>query len=258
MLFAAAAGALSFWLLTGVTRAGAPEPAASRYLYVGAIFIFLLIAEARIGTRVRAAWMGPASLVALGALVANLGVLRGNERLWSGYDTSVRASLTAVEIAAPVESPAFLPNRLYAPQLTAGPYLAAVHDLGSPAYSIAGLERAAGSIRTGADETLEHAEELAVVPFAGGVTGRCQQVGGQATGAIADLTVPAGSAVSVSASRAGVSLYLRRFGGEFGPVPFAAIHADKSSLLRLPADRAVTLPWHLGVAAGAPVQVCVR
>ena len=79
---------------------------------------------------------------------------------------AVRASLAAVEVAAPVVAPTFVPEPLNAPQVTAGPYLAAVRDLGSPALTLPELERAPAGTRSHSDQVLEQAERLAPVPVA--------------------------------------------------------------------------------------------
>ena len=152
MLLGAAAGVLSFWLLAAVARADAAEPAASRYMYVGAVFIFLIAAEAsaRSGAPRRLAALG---IVLLGGPWSGTSTCCGTgERGWRPVDASVRASLTAVELAAPVVAPTFVPEPADAPQVSAGPYLAAVADLGSPALTVPELERAPASTRSHSDQ----------------------------------------------------------------------------------------------------------
>jgi hypothetical protein len=172
LLVAACAGLLTFWVLAAVARADYAEPAASRYLYVGAVFIWLIVAGAI--TRIpepRAGWLTLGALAVVGALVANISVLRAGERGLRSTDATVRASLAAVEIAAPVVAPTFVADPVGAPSVSAGPYLVAVRDLGSPALRVAELGRAPASARTGADGVLELAERLTATPVAGGISG---------------------------------------------------------------------------------------
>ena len=92
MLLAATAGALTFWGLSAIARTSAPDPSASRYLYVGAVFIYLVAAEAGLGASLRGGWLALGGLAVAGALIANIAALRTNERGLRADDASVRAS----------------------------------------------------------------------------------------------------------------------------------------------------------------------
>ncbi len=248
ILLASAGGLLAFWVLAALSRSDSPDPAASRYLYVGAVFLWLLVAEVGVGGVRQRSWIASLLLVSLGALVANLGILRSNERVWRSYDASVRASLTAVEIAAPVVSPAFEPSPAYAPQLTAGPYLAAVRDLGSPAYTVRQLLTAPSSIRAQADQVLSHAERLSVASLHGAEP--CLAV--TVSGTVA--AVPGTSLLVAVAGRYPVSVFVRRFGSR--PVPLAAVAGPRTWILHLPADHAQQVYWRILLAAPGPVRAC--
>jgi hypothetical protein len=276
MLLAATAGALTFWGLSAIARTSAADPSASRYLYIGAVFIYLVAAEAGLGASLRGGWLAVAGLAVAGALIANISALRASERGLRGLDDSVRASLAVVEVAAPVVSPAFVPSPTFAPQITAGPYLAAIHDLGSPALTLTELERSPESVRAGSDQLLEHAERITPVPVSGQATGTepaavTGVTGGQLlrrglcatlhpTGPTAsiDLRVAAGGQILIHARRgAAAVVYLRRFAVAFGPPPFAAVAAASTRVIRFPADRAA-LPWRVRVTGTKPVDVCTR
>ena len=99
-----------------------PSRPRARYVYIGAAFILLLAMEARLGASLRGAWALVAALAVVGAVVANLHVLRAGERALRGSDTEVRASMAAVELAAPVVAPTFVAAPVAAPQLSAGEY----------------------------------------------------------------------------------------------------------------------------------------
>jgi hypothetical protein len=276
MLLAATIGALTFWGLTAIARTGSAAPAASRYLYIGAVFIYLIAAEARLGAGLRGGWLALAGLAVAGALIANIAALRAGERSLRQADDSVRASLAVVEIAAPVISPAFVPSPIFGPQITAGPYLAAVHDLGSPALTPTELERAPESTRSGSDQLLEHAEQLAPVAVPGPLTGAepiavtgtsggqlvarglCATLVPSVPNASVYLRVAAGRQVLVRAHRGvGAAVYLRRFASVFGPPPFTTVPGATSRAIRFPADRAAE-PWNVLVTATQPVDVCLR
>lgn len=133
-------------LIEAIARADFAQPTASRYLYIGAVFVLLIAAETTAGDRPRAFALGLGAILLAGALIANLAALRAGERGLRASDDSAWASLAAVQIAAPLVSPRFQPNPANAPQITAGPYLAAGGDLGSPALTLPELESAPKSL----------------------------------------------------------------------------------------------------------------
>jgi hypothetical protein len=200
-------------------------------------------------------------ILVVAAVIGNLQMLRMGERSLRASDDAVRAALTSVEVAAPVVSPAFLPDSVNGPQITAGSYLAAVHDLGSPALSLTELQRAPESVRVKADSVLEHAEALAVTtatkPEA--ALGPCQRFEPTATVAYVDVDVVPGGQVLVRATPfSPVLVYLRRFASQFTGAPFASIPTATTSLIRFPVDRAGRLPWRVRLTASRPFGLCPR
>jgi hypothetical protein len=252
MLVAAATGALSFWLLTAVARSHGPDPTASRYLYVGAVFIWLIAAEAVAPFRFRGAvGLGLAGLLALGALVANLGVLRKEGRGLREYDDNQRASLTAVQIAAPVVSPGFLVYRR-AP-IFAGPYLAAERDLGSPAFSIPELLRAPFSLRQLADQALVLGERLTAAPISGKPP--CSLVV-----PVSRSGTPVAPGQTIELRNAGpltTKIYLRRFASAFTPPTFTVLTPHARRSIRFPRDGAPVLSWHVVGAPAGQIKACL-
>ena len=71
---------LAFWSLTAATRASINEPATSRYLYPGALFLLLLAVEAARGRRATPPLLAVLAVLLLGATVANVGLLRDGAR----------------------------------------------------------------------------------------------------------------------------------------------------------------------------------
>jgi hypothetical protein len=275
MLLAALAGGLSFWVLTAITRATIDEPAATRYLYVGAVFVWLILVESAAGLRLRPVWIALGVLVVAGALEGNVKTLRAEARALAQVDTSVRAALTSVEIAAPVVDPAFKPAPVDAPPVTAGTYLAAVRDLGSPAYNVSELERQPESTRAQADRVLARAEVIVPAPIPPSVSpaappaissvsggrvmpaGSCERYDpGPGPGHV-DLVTRPGGALLLRASAPAGSVSVRRFSSEFARVPTGS-GSRPGMLIRFPADRAPGVPWHVRVAAQRPMSLCGR
>jgi hypothetical protein len=164
-----------------------------------------------------------------------------------------------------------------APQVTAGPYLAAVHDLGSPAFTLSELQRAPASVGQQADATLQHAERLAPTPSTAPMTGtqpvQLSDVSGTVTrrGMCDVVTPPGGNQVAASllvspgrqlvieiSRGAGGALYLWRVAGDFPPAPAGTLRSGGPLAVAFPVDRAPSLPWHARFAARSRLLVCLR
>lgn len=274
MLVAPLVGALVFWVLTAVVRAGPAEPAASRYVYVGAVFILLLVAEAGQGLRWRGPWLSLAALALIGILIANLNALRGGEGGLRFSDDSVRASLAAVQIAAPVVPDTFRPDPNNAPDVWAGGYLHAERDLGSMAPSVSQLESSPLPIQSRADTVLALAEsakpsdQQGLLPapikvdalYGAGSTprGACLQIVPHAPAlASLDVTVPTGMSISIRPrSGATANVYVRRFAPTFTPPPFTTVNGGASATVGFPRDLAAQIPWHVQVVDPTGFEVC--
>ncbi len=89
---------------TAITRADALHEACrqDRYLYVGAVFILLLVSEVAAGLRVRGTSAIAVILLAAGAVASNLHLLRSGERGLRTNDVNARSALSAVRLAAHV------------------------------------------------------------------------------------------------------------------------------------------------------------
>ena len=252
MLLALLAGALTFWILAAATRATSGDPASSRYLYVGAAFILVGASEVGFGSRLTGLWALLAGLLVVGAVISNLHTLRAGERGLRQSDTSVRTAFAAVEIAAPIIAPGFQADPVNAPQALAGPYLAAVRDLGSPALTPRELLRAPQSEQLHADSVLEQAEQLAVPPAA---AAPCRQSAGPQR--VAETVAPPGTLVHLAVGRGGpATVSIRRFDPGVSPQPFATLPTASAATVRLPRDRAAGIPWHVRITSTV-APVCV-
>lgn len=273
MLVAALLGALVFWGLTAIVRAGPAEPAASRYLYVGAVFVLLLAAEAGRGVRWRGPWPWLAVLAAVGIFIAQMNALRGGEGGLRTSDDSVRASLAAVQIGGPLVPAAFVPDPINAPQVTAGPFLSAQHDLGSMAPTVSQLEHSPASAQARTDLVLAHAETLnpavltglspapikndAIYGAVAVPRGACEQILPRAALASLDLTVPAGMAIRIRPHPGpAASIYVRRFAPTFTPPSFTTVSGGGSAKVGFPRDSAAQIPWHVQVVDATTFTVC--
>ena len=265
LLFAAMAGALTFWGLAAITRADSPDPQASRYLYIGAVFMLLVLAETSHGLTVRIGTLATVAVLVAAAVASNLHALRGGERGLRASDASVRTALGSVEIAAPVVAQGFQPDPQNAPQVTAGLYLSAVRDLGSPALTQRQLLASSASTRLEADAVLIRAEALTQHPGAPLYESGCAVLRpGSPGGPMLLLSVAPGQSLYLrpepgrsSARSAPAQVYVRRLAPAFSPVPLGSVAEGSSATVAFPKDRAPALPWRVRVISSHPLRACV-
>jgi hypothetical protein len=271
---------LSFWLLTGLNRSIISSPDASRYIYVGGLFIVLLVVELARGESVS----GPAVLVlavAVGAaVVSNIGIYRDAGRYLREQAELSQAALGAVEISrssVPADHVALgVPGYPFL-VMRAGPYLDAADALGSPAATPAEIAAAPEPVRLTADAELFRIQGLAFAPSEsegpfgerpaidsvnGGtvnVTGACLTLRPDAftqlglTPTLALTVPPAGVVVSTGDEPA--TIRLRRFAQTFPADPQGRLNPLSSSSLRLSPDAAAT-PWHLSLSSQGRLRAC--
>ena len=264
--------ALAFWTLTALSRAQLHEPTASRYLYPGALMVLLVAAELVRGMR-----FAPLLVVALAGLVtlsslSNLNTLNEHAAGLRSTDETVAAELAVVELEKAVVSPSFQPDTALAPQITAGPYLAAVRDLGSPAMPLSTLVTRSEPIRASADRALISA----IMPVL--VSRRRVPIGGVAPRIEGhdDGTLKRDEACVVFRPRVGkvtpsfelvvprhglgiqsestLDIRLLRFAANYPQTPSTTL-TPGFSLLRPPPD-AVHKPWRARLAPSSPTRVC--
>jgi hypothetical protein len=268
-LFALLGAAAAYWGLAAVFRAHVNPPTDSRYLYLGAILILLLVLEV-----VPPVAVGPRLLVIVAVLVgasvlANFGSLRSGSQYLQEWSRYVRAELGVLELAGPGTRSDFAPDPVRAPDITAGRYFAAVREYGSPASSVSELARAGEGERQSADSVLLQALGTSVRPDGdpgakapsveaadkGRTTmqGGCVRFAPSGPGATLDVSVPAPGLFIEHSGAAPVELRLRAFATGFPAQPFASLPAAKHSL-RLPAREGVR--WHVRLTTAQPVLAC--
>jgi hypothetical protein len=272
---------LSFWLLTGLGRSVIASPDASRYLYVGGLFIVLLATDLARGVALTAR-MGLVLAAGVAAVtVSNVGVVRDAGRYLRSEADRTLAALGAVELARQdVASEHVVVGVAGYPfvVVTAGPYFEAADDLGSPASSPSEIANAPEDARLVADPELLRVHEVALEPagtdlpvadepptvdaVTGGsasTRGGCLEFRPAAfapTGVEPGLalTLPPGG-VRVSTGDAPATVKLRRFARSYDAPALGTLPASTSATLRIGTDTAPQ-PWHMSVAAQGRLTVC--
>jgi hypothetical protein len=261
-LWPVATAAFANWFLAAFNYIAGREPQVSRYQYVSAIFVLMILAALLRGTRIpKKALVVGAALTVL-AIGPNLVVLHKGREHFAAETIITRSDTAALEIARRTIAPEFP----LAPEVAgtgalidvqAGKYLEAVEEFGSPAYSPAELEAAAPQGRRQADIILARAlplsSEIRLGAYRSSIGG-CTSAGGEEGQPEVQLEtgqnrieVPPGTEAKSS---------FRRFSeaGEF-PVSVAAIPAGAEMILKIPRDES-TRPWFVHVESAQPVEVC--
>jgi hypothetical protein len=247
--------AFTFWVLTGLLPGPLHPPTASRYQFMSAIFLLLIVAETIRGLRV------PELAVVVTAVVAGLAVAGGISLLhrqyterWRPFADSTRYYLAAVEIAGDSADPTFrisFPPTLSVYDRT---YLDTVRRYGSPAYGESKLAAADPTARAAADLTIAQSLGLALAsPQPSAHTLGCQPLQASATGETG-LTLLHGGFTFDNGSDAPVEVMLSRFADE-PSVDLGPLGAGVKTSLQIPSDES-TRPWNLSLRGEGPVRLC--
>lgn len=264
-LWPVAAAAATNWFLTAFNASAGRAPTSSRYQYMGAVLILLLLANLLQGERLSRRGVAIGAVLTAMVLSVNLILLRDGRDSLMIQSVYTQSDLAGIEIAKRTVAPDFWLDSVVAgtPTLVdvqADKYLAAVEEYGSPAYTPEELAAARGFGRKQADIVLSQALPLATLTRLG-----AYEPGGGGESCVA---VPAGAApdseVRISPGLTRIELApgpraefsLRRFAtGEF-PVPTEGAPGDSVTELRVPRDGAPRYPWYLHVEASQPARVC--
>lgn len=268
--------AAAFWILGGFDFIPGRDPTASRYQYIGGIFVVLILAEVFRGARVSNRALAVLAAVTGLILISNGGPLKEGRALMKQQSDLARGELAAIEIARDTVRPEFALTPEIAGTSTLVPidaasYLSAVDDFGSPAESPAELPSATESVRERVDVVLAQALPLTTIPQSGATAGS-----GPAPAAAAPiagartrggcLLIPAGSAAGgaplvLSGSTlirvgpgAPATLTLRRYAEAFA-LKGGTLEGGATTLLRFPPDRS-DVPWQIKLSATQSIAVC--
>jgi hypothetical protein len=251
---------LAFWILGGFDLKPGRVPWASRYQLLGGIFVLLVGAELLRGVQLGRRLLGPALVVVVASVASNTVFLHEAYESYASSTEIVRGNLTALEIARDTVDPAFFLEEEFADtgfdHIDAGSYFAAVDDFGSPAYTIAELQRASEPARFAADKVLLNALRVrlepisrSAVPAAGCVTVDDSRM----------VNVPPGGVAIAAGAKPVTNLKMSRFAtpGEGSPLPVdfqAGVGAGEATRLAIPRDLS-SVPWKLQLEGG-PATVC--
>jgi hypothetical protein len=263
-LWPAAAAAAAYWFLTAFNQIPGRDPTSSRYQYAGAIFVVLILANLLKGVRPGRATLLLAAVLTTLAVGPNLVVLKDQSDVLRQASRLTRADIGAIEIARRTVAPEFQLNPEVAGisglvNIYAGPYLEAVDEYGSPAYTPAELASAPEAARRQADVVLGQAlpittdTQLGEYAEAGSAVENCVVAppGGGGSG----LVVSPGTTRIEVAPGPPAAFSLRRFAAAEFAVHTEGAPGNSTTLLHIPRD-ASRRPWRLQVEASQPVRVC--
>ena len=251
----------TFWMLAGASEQEARTATTSRYQYLGAVFVLLVAAELLRGWTPSRRAIAALCVVTLAAIGANVSYLHGAYQSYRQTTVLEQAGLGALEIARDRVAPGLtLTEELVETEyvhVEAGPYLAAVDEHGSPAYSPSELLATPEPARQAADRVLAAAFGAAITPTGGAQLSadrdRCR-VARPSPGAPALLHLPRGGASLRAPVDSVTELRLRRFAVDSFPVRLDSLRGG-SATLALPPDRSEE-PWELELRGSEPVEVC--
>ena len=245
------------WLLTTYARGDLQEPFGSRYAYLGAVMLLVLWAELyptvaltespEPGARASRRLAVVTVVLALVAVRANRHPMDvGAAGLREASDI-VRAELRALEWAHNPPS-GYRPDTHYAPPVFAGPYLATVRQLGSPAYSSDAVRRAGAQARIESDRvSLELAAPYLV---AAPPSAACRAATVETL-----LTLSDGPGLVIMPSAIPVELRLRRLADLFGETATTTVEPGQPMRLTRPLDDGPAT-WYADLRSTAPFTLC--
>ncbi|HTG49953.1 MAG TPA: hypothetical protein VL915_05625, partial [Gemmatimonadales bacterium] len=154
----------SFWVLAGFNQMPGRPPDASRYQYLGVVFLFMLAAEVLRPELERGLRIGVKTLAAIG-IVAACSVALNVQSLVSAWDETYhpisrleKAGLGSLDITEATVEPGFVLSEDLVDtgfvNVDAGSYLAAREEYGSPGYSEAEIAASPQFVRYAADKVL--------------------------------------------------------------------------------------------------------
>ncbi len=124
------------------------------YSYPAAVLLILVLGEMLRGRIVTTRWTAVIVVVALWAIVWNLGEMRDGGDQLRRISRLEQAQLLALDLSVDRVPPSFAPPDSFLKDLTAGPYFNVEREYGTPAFTVAELRNAPRDARRAADETI--------------------------------------------------------------------------------------------------------
>jgi hypothetical protein len=256
---------LAFWVLTALRRATVQPPDASRYVYVGALFVLLIAAELARGRRAPRGTLAVASVLVFAAVVSNAGWLGDAGGYLREQAAFTRADLAALDITAGNAGPGYIARLPGYPflQVDAARYRQAAADIGTPAYTVAELQTAQDPARRVADAELVRADRLELRPTAAGAApagGACRTLSPPAVRSAAgtpaiEVTVPP-AGIAIKTTRGEARVQARRFATGWSDLPRDDTVGPSATAVLQPRRDRSSQPWRVRVSAQDRVSVC--
>jgi hypothetical protein len=259
-LWPVAAAALFNWFLIASNLMPGRAPFSSRYLYIGAVFVLMILANLLRGLRPSRPALVLAGALTLIALGPNLVLLRQGRDALEYQAILTRADTAAIEIARRTVDRDFQLTTEVAGTPTlinviAGDYLEAIKEHGSPAYTPAELAAAPETGRRQADIILAKALPLSTVTWLGAFGPPTENCVVLPPGEKREVTIGTGTTRIEVAPGPRAEFSLARFAREEYPATTEGASGDSATVLRIPRDTS-TVPWRLQVEAAQLVRVC--
>jgi hypothetical protein len=259
----------SFWILAGFNQMPGREADASRYQYLGVVFLFMLASEVLRPELERGLRIGRAALAAIG-VVTVFSVASNLDQLHDAYEGTYRpisqlekAGLGALDITEGTVEPGFVLSEDVVDtgfvNVDAGSYFAAREAHGSPSYSEAEIAAAPQFVRYAADKVLFGALGIELETRKAALTRQlptkgCETVPSDGT-ASGLLRLPPGG-IAIRAGQAPIERFeVSRFSTGSAPVLVAGIGAGEVGRLAIPRDDAAE-PWKLRLVTPATALAC--
>lgn len=256
--------AVSYWLLAAFDFVPGREASAARYVYAGALFTLLMIAEVLRAWPFSRTALWVAAGVAVLAIGPNMAQMKEGSSWMREQSIYTRTDLGALEIARDTVSPSYAllsvdsTGTASLGLVNAGLWFEAVDKWGTPADTPAEIEAEPEGAREHADLVLAEALPIDRTIVPGGLaasapTGEaCTTLPGGSAEKQVELK-PGKTTVEVDAG-ASPTIAMRRFATENFPV-FVDAAGGATSVIEIPKDRA-TQPWYLHVEAAQTTRVC--
>lgn len=259
-LWVALAVVLTYWLM--ITLANRP-PDSTRYLFVGAVAVFLIAVAALRGYRISGTALIVAGVIAALAIPPNLAKFYDERRSSITDAETTRTEYAMLELARPHVHSDYFPAEdpkvqdagavIFVP-LSADTYYGAQDEFGGIGYSLDQIRGQSLEKREIADATLAGALELKLRPGAAPADpSSCpSSLDGKPRHPVFFDVEPGGVLLGSRAGRP-VHVAVGRFARGGAPVPLGKLEPGEWATLRLPPDAAPDKWW---VTVDGPVHVC--
>jgi len=251
---------LTYWLTIAM---GGRPPDSSRYMFVGAVLVLLITADALRGARIPAPALIAAACVAALAIGPNVDKFYDGRQLFVNDATASGVEYAMLELERDQVEPGYAPGAdpvvveqgggVGAP-LPAGEYFRASAEFGSLAYSLDEVRAATLQMRQVADMTLIQALGIGLAPSPPPADpSACPSAMDGAPGAPVYFDLPPGGILIGSRAKQPVSVSLSRFSLGGSGLELGTLAPGQWATLALPADAA---PDRWRAIVNGPVYRC--